>query len=236
MKSIILGAGQVGKSLYNVLKETYKDTLIQDKEIEHFGEFDIIHICFPYSKTFIDDVKDYQTIYRPKYTVIHSTVPVGTTRQLQAFHSPVRGIHPHLEKSLKVFVKYLAPKDKELKKYFEKAGIKIKLIEKPEDTEALKIWSTTLYGWNIVFEKEVYKWCKENGCDFNIVYRDANKTYNEGYEKLGYPQYKKYILKETPGSIGGSCVIPNCRLLKHPITRLILKFNKKYGILKHFTT
>lgn len=226
MKGLIIGAGQIGTALYKALKDFYP-TRIRDKNEEIEELFDILHICFPYSKDFIEDVKDYQEIYRARYTVIHSTVPVGVSRQCQAFHSPVRGKHPHLEKSLKKFVKYLAPPDRKLKEYFEKTGIEIKLVKKSETTEALKLWDTTQYGWNIILEKEIYQWCKENKVDFNIVYTDANKTYNKGYEELENPQFKKYILKHIKGQIGGHCILQNCDLLPHQITKIIKKLNKK---------
>ena len=62
MKSLILGKGEVGKSLYNVLKKVH-EVYIQDQEMEYGNQFDILHICFPYSKDFIGDVKDYTEIY-----------------------------------------------------------------------------------------------------------------------------------------------------------------------------
>ena len=227
LKSLIIGKGQIGTSLYNVLKGVH-DVCIQDKEMEYGGEFDIVHICFPYSKDFVGDVKDYQDIYRAKYVVIHSTVPVGTSHECWAFHSPVTGKHPYLEQSLKTFIKYLAPKSAVLKKYFEKAGIPIKLIKKPEETEAMKIWATTRYGLSIILEKEIYKYCKENKLDFKTVYTDAIKDYNEGYTKVGEKQYIHPTIGHQEGKIGGHCVLQNCDLLDHKITRFIKNANKDY--------
>ena len=129
MFSLIIGRGEVGTSLYNVLKKKY-DVSIRDKEdVEINKQVYVLHICFPYFKDFINEVKSYIEIYQPKYTVIHSTVPIGTSNQCEAFHSPVRGMHPNMEKGLKTFIKYLAPKDNFLKKYFEDAGIKIKFAK-----------------------------------------------------------------------------------------------------------
>lgn len=226
--SIIVGAGEVGKALFWVLKYHYPVRLI-DKETVHFSEsVDVVHICFPYhGKEFVDDVREYQKRYKPRFMVIHSTVPVGITRKCKAFHSPVRGIHPRLKESLLTFVKYLAPPNKELEDYFKKAGFEIKMIDEPETTEALKLWSTTQYGLSIMLEKEIYKWCKKRNIPFDIVYTDANQTYNKGYSKLGWKHVLRPILKEMPGKIGGHCIISNCELLKSEIAKLILKRNKK---------
>ncbi|MCD6131922.1 MAG: hypothetical protein J7J61_07465, partial [Candidatus Hydrothermae bacterium] len=72
MKSLIIGAGEVGKSLYKVLKNYHKID-IRDKKNQYLNKYEILHICFPYSKSFINYVKKYQNIYNPKYTIIHST-------------------------------------------------------------------------------------------------------------------------------------------------------------------
>jgi len=227
MKSLIIGAGEVGKSLYKVLKNYHKID-IRDKKNQYLNKYEILHICFPYSKSFINYVKKYQNIYNPKYTIIHSTVPVGTSRKCKAYHSPIRGKHPFLEKSIKIFVKYLAPKNTFLKKYFEKASIKIEMFDKPETTELLKILSTTYYAWNIIFCKEAKKLCDKLKLNFNEVYTKANKSYNEGYKKLGKTNVIRPILKPIPGKIGGHCLIPNCKLLKCNLTKIILNFNKRY--------
>ncbi len=226
MRSLIIGKGEVGKALYNVLRKVYP-VEIQDTEMEHGGEFDVIHICFPYSRDFNGDVWDYQDIYRAKYVVIHSTVPVGTARKCQAFHSPVIGQHPNLEKSLKTFVKFLAPKDKTLKRYFERAGIRIRLVDRTEETEALKIFLTTCFGISILEEKLIWDYCKKNGLNPEIVYGDALRAYNEGYMELGQFQFLRPILKHEKGKIGGHCIIPNCDLLKHPLTNFLKKQNKE---------
>ena len=227
MKSLIIGRGEIGKSLYNVLIKVY-DTEIRDLEDLKIDNIEVLHICFPYSKNFIKQVQEYKAEYKPRFTVIHSTVPVGTTRKCGAYHSPIRGIHPYLEKSLKIFVKYLAPKNKELENYFNYAGIPIYPVSKPETTEAMKLYCTTIYGLNIIAEKEMYDFCKKNKLDYKIVYRMCNETYNCGYEKLGFPNFKKYVLEHKKGGIGGHCIVPNCKFLNTSIAKFIIKENKKY--------
>jgi len=228
MKSLIIGKGQVGEALYNVLVKRYgKDIFIRDKDREALEvEVNILHICFPYSKTFEDDVTDYVMEYLPDEWIIHSTVPVGTSAKLKAYYSPIRGKHP-LEKGIMTFIKYLAPPDRKLKKYFEDAGIKIRQIKKTQTLEAMKLWDTAQYGWNIILEKLIEKYCEKNKLDFNLIYKEANETYNEGYGKLGMGNVIRPILKHMKGKIGGHCIIQNCDLLESEISDIIRRINRK---------
>src|SRR3990167_11413268 len=108
MRTLIIGSnGEVGGALRNVLKDYYPFCIDKDEAIPPTTDIEILHICFGFSDTFIEDVKKYQKEYKPEYTIIHSTVPVGTCRQLKAIHSPVIGQHPFLEEGLRTFPKML---------------------------------------------------------------------------------------------------------------------------------
>ena len=229
MKSLIIGRGEIGSALYRILEQNY-DTYIRDKKDFPIKGIEVLHICFPYFEGFVEEVKKYVSQYKPKYTIIHSTIPLGTTRKCGngIFHSPCMGIHPFLEEGIKTFTKYLSPPNEELKQYFNRVGIKIMMVEEPENTEALKLWETTEYGWFIILEKEIKKWCEKKGLDFNLIYTEANKNYNEGYKKLGLKNVVRPILRHQEGKIGGHCVIPNCEVLDSEIAKIILNFNKKY--------
>ncbi len=226
MKTLIIGNGEVGKALACVLSNGH-EVFIKDIEQWDIKDIKVLHICYPYSKRFTQDTKNYIKQYKPKYTVIHSTVPVGTSRKCKAYHSPIRGVHPNLDISLTTFIKYLAPNNRTLAKYFLKVNISIRQVLKTESTELAKILSTAKYGLDILFNKEAYKLSKKHGADFDIVYTDWTKTYNEGYSKMGYKQYARPVLKYIKGKIGGHCVMSNCNLLDTWITKLIKKENGK---------
>lgn len=229
-KHLIIGAGEVGKSLHRVLKQYYEVSLY-DRKDSFKGYFAVLHICYPTSKNFIKITKKYAARYKPKLIIIHSTVPVGTTAKISpsTVHSPIRGTHPHLEKGIKTFVKYFGGKKAgQAAKIFSNIEIKTKTFKKPETTELLKILDTTYYAWNIVFCKEVKRICDKLKLDFDEVYIIANSDYNEGYKKLGKPNVIRPVLKPIPGKIGGHCIIPNCDLLKDWLTDTIKKRNKKY--------
>jgi hypothetical protein len=214
-KSLIIGNGEIGKSLHKVIGGD-----IKDKEYI-IGQYDIIHICFPYDSSFISEVEIYQNQYSPKYTVIHSTVPIGTSRKLKAIHSPVTGVHPYLEESLKTFTKFLGgEKAGEVADYFRKLGIKVYITDKSETTEMMKIMCTTHYGMEIEFVKEIKLLCDKYSLPFEM-WSLWVQNYNVGYEKLGLPEYKKPNLIPNMQKIGGHCVTNNCTLLTNKFTEFI---------------
>ncbi|MBI4993486.1 hypothetical protein HZC33_00800 [Candidatus Wolfebacteria bacterium] len=229
-KHLIIGAGQIGNALYKVLSPYY-NVFVIDKNDKIDGNFDVMHICYPNMKDFIKITKAYIKKYHSKSVIIHSTVPVGTTKRISsmAVHSPIRGLHPNLEKGIKTFVKYFGGKKaNEAAKIFSGIGIDTQCFKKSETTELLKILDTTYYGWNIIFAKEVKNICDKFGVDFEEAYVIPNQHYNEGYKKMGKQHFIRPVLKHMPGKIGGHCVVSNCDLLDSWITKTIKQRNKKY--------
>lgn len=234
MTHLIIGMGEAGKALQKALTLRYK-VATRDIKSGASGPFDVLHIAYPWQKNFVGVTKKYIRVYNPKLVIIHSTVPVGTTKKLGeiAVVSPIRGDHPGLEKSIKTFVKYFGgPKAREAAKIFSSVGIKTKICENSETVELLKILDTSYYAWNIIFAKEVKRVCDEMNLDFEEVYTIPNNDYNKGYKKLGRPQVIRPILKPMPGPIGGHCVIPNADLLDDWITEIVKKRNKTYRLSK----
>lgn len=220
MDTLIIGAGEIGKSLFSVLDKYYKCHVI-DKGEAYPRNFEIIHICFPYSEEFKKQVKEYQESYSPKHTVIHATVPVGTSKSLNALHSPVVGIHPHLEESITTFTKFFGGENaSEVADYFRRAGVKVSIHDKAETTELMKIMSTTFYGLSIEFTKEMKRLCDKYQVPFE-AWTLWNNNYNSGYEKLGYPEYKKPNLVPMMKKVGGHCVRENMELDENVFTKLL---------------
>lgn len=223
MKSIIIGfRGEVGNALKEILTDAYDDVSgidVKKHETNSFGdltgEFDIMHICFGYFNDFVHEVKEYQKKFNPKYTIIHSTVPVGTSWMCDAMHSPIRGLHPNLKGGILTFPKFIGgPAASYVADYFRKAGIKVILFDKPETTEALKLFDTEYYRHCIEFAKEVKEYCDKHQLNFSEVYTIPNMTYNEGYTKLGYSEYVRPVLQPIMKEIGGHCLLPNQKLIK----------------------
>jgi len=216
MRSIIVGYGEIGKSLYTILSQHYQvgkvDLNIQ--EIPFFEQPEILHICFGYSDKFVQSVQEYQKVFKPLYTIIHSTVPVGVSSQLGAIHSPCRGIHPNLVSGLMTFPKFLGgSKASEVADYFRRAGMKVIIYDKTETTEALKLFDTEYYRHCIEFAHKVKNYCDKYNLNFSEVYTIPNQTYNEGYTKLDHPEYVRPVLQPIMTKIGGHCLLSNKELL-----------------------
>lgn len=228
MKTLVVGMGEIGTSLYNILKPHYEIySKGKGEDIgESIGTVKIMHICFPYSDKFEEQVKEYQERYKPEFTIIHSTVKVGTCRKLGAISSPCIGIHPHLEESLKTFTKYLSgTQASSVADYFRRVGIKTYLVDKQETTELMKQLSTTFYGVMIEYTKEVKRLCDELNVPFEF-WTLWTHNYNKGYQKLGYPEYTRPNLIPIMKKQGGHCILNNAYLLKSDFAKFIVEKNK----------
>lgn len=236
IESIIIGNGEVGSSLKKVLdiRINKGETEIFDKKDENFNErlneykCKTLHICIPYSQRFIKDVLRYTKILEPELCIIHSSVPVGTTNKISrlAFstkiapltyfvHSPVRGLHPNLDKDILSFVKYVGTDSKEAfdKVKEELNNLVLKWFNKSETTELGKLLDTSYYGLCISWHREMERFCKYFKVNYKDVVTDFNISYNNGYRE-SKPEVIRPILY-SPGKkkIGGHCVRQNAKLL-----------------------
>ncbi len=214
-KHLIIGGGEIGTALQKIFQcEMVGKT---DKA----EPYDIIHICFPYSEEFVDEVKRYQLLFTPLHTIIHSTVPPGTSRSLNALHSPCIGIHPMLEQGIRTFTKFIGGEwASEVADEFRRAGLKVYLFDKQETTEVMKILDTTLYGLCIEYTKDVKKQCDTFDIPFE-AWTIWTNNYNEGYQKLDHSEYVRPNLVPIMTEIKGHCVRPNLKLLETKFTKFL---------------
>ena len=229
MKTVIVGYGEIGKAFGKLMDRrgiTYSTVDIDKEVIRDGDQHDIMLVNIPFSDKFHEQVVAYHKRFKPSLIIINSTVAVGTTKALNGaiedgdvVHSPVRGIHPNLVGGLIAFTKQIGYDENKIsaeltKDFFRKIGItNTSIVEGSKNTELAKLISTTTYGVQIAWATEVNKICEEFGCDYDTVYTDSNKIYNEGYELLQKPQYKKPLLKPNKGGIGGHCVVSNAIIL-----------------------
>jgi len=238
MKIGILGIGEIGKALHSLYEKHGIQSIKKDVNTKvDFNNLTVLNICIPYSKKFENIVINQIIESSAKLTIIHSTIPIGTTRNIKSIlshhivHSPVIGSHPFLKESLETFTKFIGSPDpkaiKLTKDHYDKIKIDYQIFDSFESTEAAKLLCTSYYGICIAWHDYMKSVCEQNSLDFSII-KDWNMAYNDGYAKLNYSKYNRPILDPPKNKIGGHCVIPNAELLNttnpSKLLQEILKF------------
>lgn len=229
---VVVGLGEIGRGLLEVLRAAYPDVAGHDVDPPGRQTPGPLHVCFPWHGGFVSAVASWVAYHAPDAVVVHSTVPVGTTREVAeavgrpAFHSPVRGRHPRLADSIRTFRKIVGPvretvdpiDEARLRGYLLGAGIETDVYRSSEASELAKLASTATYGLSIAWAQELDRWCRALDVDYDEVVRRSTRTYNEGYAGLGQGRLARPDI--YPGTIGGHCVLPNLRLLRRLVEDL----------------
>ena len=236
MYSMVLGSnGEIGRALVSILSKQHSviekdigDSYTVDGDIINgVFDIDILHVCIPWGDSFNETVTKYIEDLKPEHTVIHSSVPIGTSRNLGALHSPCTGRHPNLEPSMLTFTKFIGGENaSEVADYFRRVGFDVYITDKQETTEMSKLFSTLAYGIEIEIAKENKRLCDLHNIPFEFT-TIWNDRINEGLRSIGDHRYQRPnlipIMKET----GGHCVLPNAKLLESKFSSLILDLNKE---------
>jgi UDP-N-acetyl-D-mannosaminuronate dehydrogenase len=211
--SVVIGLGEVGRPLLQVLERARRVEGVDLPARDVSGPVDLLHVCYPAEiADFVGVTAGYVKRYRPEIVVIHSTVPVGTTRAVQAVvpipvvHSPVRGKHARMEEELLRYTKFIGTSDPtaaaRVERYFQQAGMRTRWLESPEATELAKLTETTYFGLLIAFAQDVDRMARQVGAPYDAI--------TSFYEEIGYLPATRFF----PGVIGGHCVMENIALLK----------------------
>src|SRR5437016_2194303 len=117
---VIVGLGEVGKPLLEILKSRYQTFGVDINQPASISQCDVIHVCFPLqSGASVRQVVEYIEQYRPALTVINSTVAPGTTRNIAVksgtavVHSPVRGKHVRMQEEMLHYTKFVGALDQQ---------------------------------------------------------------------------------------------------------------------------
>jgi hypothetical protein len=239
MRVGILGVGEIGKALHSLYEKHGIQSIKKDINSKiDFSDLTVLNICIPYSKKFENIITNQIVESSAKLTIIHSTIPIGTTRSIKSIlshhivHSPIIGSHPFLKESLETFTKFIgSPDTKAIKlteEHYNKIKIKYKSFDSFESTETAKLLCTSYYGMCIAWHDYMKSVCDENLIDFSVI-KHWNEIYNEGYKKLNASKYNRPILDPPKNhKIGGHCVIPNAKLLNKTNPNKFLKELLKY--------
>lgn len=227
---VVAGLGEVGRPLLELLSTHYRTIGVDIKlPDEPVGEVDVLHVCYPFEiKDFIGETAHYIDKYKPRLTVINSTVAVGTTRAVvertgaAVANSPVRGKHVRMLQEMRSYTKFVAAIDPADAAYaaehFKAAGLKTKVLAAPEATELAKLTETTYFGLMIAWAQEIERYCDRTGQSYDEIVSI--------YDEIPFFPTTKYF----PGVIGGHCVMPNIKILRRfddsPILRAIETSNQ----------
>lgn len=241
----IMGFGEIGKSVRGLYSKSKYEVLSKDLDHDNLksNKVEVLHVAIPYNKYFIKEVISQIKSNNPKFVIIESTVNVNTTKKINnllkkniCVHSPVRGMHPNLLKSLKTFVKYVGADDKNIGnlaiKHYKSIGVNAKLFLPSVTTELNKILDTSYYGLCIAWAKEVKKICDKYNVSYDS-FKDFNLSYNDGYKKMGLKNVARPTLVPPKHGIGGHCVWENAvmfnPLVKSKFLELIIALGKAKG-------
>ena len=246
-KVLIVGLGEVGHTLFELFTESekfdvYGFDLNKEKMRSVAGNrelpktVDVMHVCYgcTQQESFVQATLDYVKEFKPKLTVVESTVPPGTTQtiyelfKLPVVHSPVRGMHEtpdSMKRDVKFWTKYVGGTTKEAaeaaRKHFETLGLKVKILRTPVETELAKLFETIYRAWMIACFQEMHRISRHYHADFDEVV--------DMLEDIHRVRFNKPI--HYPGVIGGHCLIPNTELLlsvyASEFLRLVLESNEK---------
>jgi UDP-N-acetyl-D-mannosaminuronate dehydrogenase len=246
---LIIGLGEIGNTLFALLNDAKKSFAVYGLDLDQTklrelgqsrknipDQIDTMHICLPCSnqQNFADITLGYIKEFKPKLTIIDSTVAPGTTMKIAqkcnclVAHSPSRGVHKsaeHMKWEMRRWTKYVGganPKAaKAARAHFEKMGLKVKVLKSCTETELAKLFETTYRAWMIACFQEMHRISKAFGADFN-----ETVDFIEDTHRLRFDRPVMF-----PDVIGGHCLIPNTELLlkayDSEFLRLILKSNEK---------
>jgi len=244
MTDIILGMGEVGETIFNLLVEKNFDCVGIDIDVSKCKNYsenmvienpEYLHICLSgelgeftdIALNWISKIEGLQAV------LVHSTVKPGTTKHIQEksktsiLYSPVRGVHKRFLEDVKKYTKFISSDDKQLdpkiKKNLEKRFEKIDWMSTTKTAELAKILvDTTYYGWLINYAQITKMICEKEGIDFDEMWKFSDEI----QEFLGNRP------KMFPGIIGGHCVIPNLDLIDYEELKTISNVNELFKKFK----
>ncbi|MEM2293300.1 MAG: hypothetical protein QXX41_08495 [Nitrososphaerota archaeon] len=224
MKSVlIIGLGEVGKPLFEVVRGVYPETEAYDLQMEEKvlpRKVDVLHICYPYDKKFIHETVKYVAKTNPKLLLIESTVAPGTTealglalkeRNIKVAHSPVNGrVGDGMKYCLYNYTKFIGPVTPEAgemaEAYYRSLGFKTKVFSSPFETEFAKLvdlaFFAVILGWNQEMRRIAER--------YNINFSEVAEFLNDVTVKSGF-RFPRPVYDGKP--IGGHCVIPAVKML-----------------------
>jgi UDP-glucose 6-dehydrogenase len=236
MRVIVIGLGEIGSAIHELVKQFHETETLDIEPKKIIGYFDIMHICFPYTDKFIENVLSYVKQFQPKLLIIESTTRPGATDRIAeelpktlVCHSPVRGRHEEtILLGLKTYTKYVGPCSSEAaefaKKYYTAMGLNVYIAKSSFETEFAKLMNLTYYGACIGIFQEFERLIEKHALKREDIMNFIGSTQTESKGNAPRPLY-------YGGHIGGHCVAPALKMLQElcefQIFSEVLKSNKR---------
>lgn len=209
---IVVGMGEVGRPLFQILKQRYHCIDVDVSPVEVSEPCSVLHVCYPFQiPAFVDVTVEYVRRYQPELTIINSTVAPGTSRKVQdtvrqpVIYSPVRGKHVRMERDMLRYRKFVAgftfDATKRAERHFSEAGFSTGMFRTPEIAELSKLIETTWLGVLVGWAQEVERMAARHNASYDEV--------NAFIEEIDFLPGNVF-----PGYIGGHCVMPNIEILR----------------------
>ena len=254
-KDVVAGLGEIGLPIQKLLSKTItvigydkRSELIDISKTKRFEKYEteILHVCIPFTKNFISNVKELEKKFKPEIIAVHSTVEPSTTQKLQkkitvpVIYSPLRGVHARKQDSfhphkkgilfdIKRYVKFYSVQNNTKKdnlaaqkfnKRLKNCGLKTKKMSMPITLELAKILCvTSYYGWLIAYAQLTDMIVRKHNVDYDEMWSFSDEI----HKFLGNRP------KMFPGFIGGHCVIPNLSLIDEKSLQQIDKINNSFA-------
>lgn len=228
---VVAGLGEVGRPLLYILSRRFDCAGIDVEPVKIEAPCSVLHICYPFQiRGYAAVTAEYIRVLRPALTVIHSSVPPGTTRQIQSqvgsyrlAYSPVRGKHAHMEEDMQRYRKFVASTNQDALEaalqHLSQAGFSTAIMPSPELLELAKLLETTYLGVLIAWAQEMERQAAQYGGTFDNV--------NSFIKEIDF--LPAHIF---PGTIGGHCVLPNIDLLRSRVDSQFLDLVLESNYLK----
>ncbi|MBA4376809.1 MAG: hypothetical protein C0401_11655 [Anaerolinea sp.] len=227
---LVVGLGEIGKPLREVLEQAYPVIGRDIDTVEIPGKIGVLHVCYPNQVgDFVETTVNYIKQYQPELTIVHSTLVPGTMQRIfdrvggLVAYSPIRGKHTRMRQELMHYTKFIAGTTPEAGErgveYLAGAGFKVRQVSTCESLELAKIIETTYFGLLIAWAQEVERYCAALGAN-----------YDEAMMLTEEVNYLPPVVFQ-PGFIGGHCIMSNIQLLEtvypSPFLDLIKESNER---------
>jgi UDP-glucose 6-dehydrogenase len=225
MKVLVIGHGAVGKAIEALVREKHEVTAFDMDAISAKGnwDFDVCHICYPYSSSFVTTTRLYVQKFKPQLLLIESTVNPKTTEQIAAkvdnktlvCYSPVRGTHAKLLEGLRSYTKFVGSSTEQAREmacnYYKSLGLRVHVCQSPREAEYAKLMNLSYFAVQIALFQEFERIAEMEDLNLEDILKFFKTTTEDSGGKVQRP-----ILHG--GIIGGSCVMQGIEKLSTALT------------------